>query len=269
MRAKGRHLRDAVRDACLGLPQTEEFLSHGAPNFRIAKGKVFATLTINHHGDGRIALWLASDSATQDHLVRSEPKHFFVPPYLGPRGWVGVRLDRGISWKRIGAIVQAAYMRVAPPRLTAGLGAPRNIEPPNIGLTLEELDPMFSPQAQQLRALLDEICLALPEASRGEQFGYPVWRVGKKTFAQFYESTGRFIASFWVGLDRQPMMTLDPRFHVPPFAGHNGWIALSLTGRRPNKRELGALAEQSYRHFAPRKCLAELEQRQPERRSNR
>ena len=266
MAGKGQHLRAAIAAACLGLPDTEEILSHGAPNFRVIRGKVFASLAVNHHGDGRIALWLACDAATQDHLVRTEPKHFFVPPYLGPRGWIGMRLDRGISWKRVPALVQDAYRKVAPARLSARLGKPAAIGPPTAGLTLAELDPMYSAAARRLHELLDDACLSLPEANKGLQFGFPVWRAGKKTFAQFYHHAGGFVASFWAGIGRQAMMTLDPRFHVPAYAGHNGWIALSLTGGRPNKRELQALAVQSYRHFASRKMLATLDARPPARR---
>lgn len=259
MARKRKHLRDAVSEVCLGLPESEEILSHGAPNFRVIKGKVFASLAVNHHGDERIALWLASDAATQDHLVRSAPKHFFVPPYVGPSGWIGVRLDQGISWQRVAALVQDAYRSVAPARLVTRLGKPAVIEPPTVGLTLAELDPMYSAAARRLSKLLDDVCLSLPEANKSGQFGFPVWRAGKRTFAQFYHQQGAFIASFWVGIDKQPMMTLDPRFHVPPYAGHNGWIALSLAGGRPNKNELRALAEQSYRHFAARKMLAALD----------
>lgn len=266
MAGKRRHLRDVVNEVCLGLPETEEILSHGAPNFRVIKGKVFASLAVNHHGDERIALWLASDAATQDHLVRSEPRQFFVPPYLGPRGWIGVRLDKGISWRRVAALVQDAYRRVAPARLVSRLGKPALIAPPTEGLTLAELDPMYSAAALRLRELLDGVCLSLPEADKGGQFGFPVWRAGKKTFAQFYHHKGSFVASFWVGIDRQAMMTLDPRFHVPPYAGRNGWIALSLDARRPNKNELRELAVQSYRHFASRRMLAALDARLPARR---
>lgn len=263
MAGKGKHLRAAITEVCLGLPDTEEIVSHGAPNFRVIKGKVFASLAVNHHGDGRIALWLAASAARQDQLVRSEPRHFFVPPYLGPRGWIGMRLDTGISWKRVAPLVQDAYCKVAPARLIARLGRPLLIAPPKTGLTLAELDPMFSSAARRLQAVLDEICMAFPDANKSEQFGFPVWRAGKKAFVQFYHANGRFVASFWVGLDQQAMMTLDPRFHVPPYAGHNGWIALSLAGGRPNKNELQALAAQSYRHFASRKMLLTLDTRPP------
>lgn len=255
----GKHLLTAVSEVCLCLPETEEILSHGSPNFRIVKGKVFAILAINHHGDGRVALWLAGKSLTQDLLVRAEPRHFFVPPYLGPRGWLGVRLDRGISWRRVAALVQDAYRAVASPRLSSLLGKPPLIDPPRDGLTLAELDPMFAPRAAVLEKALDAVCLEFPQANKSTQFGFPVWRAGKKTFAQFYHDKQRYVASFWVGRDRQSMMTLDPRFHVPAYAGHNGWIALTLPTGRINPSELRALADTSYRHFAQRKMLAALE----------
>ncbi len=259
----GKHLLSAVSEVCLRLPETEEILSHGSPNFRIVKGKIFAMLTINHHGDGRVALWLASKSATQDLLIRAEPKHFFVPPYMGPRGWLGVRLDNGLSWRRIAALVQDAYRVVATARLVSKLGKPAAIEPPRIGLTLAELDPMHAPRAVHLEKALDGICLQFPQANKSTQFGFPVWCAGKKTFVQFYHDKGRYLASFWVGRDRQPMMTLDPRFHVPAYAGHNGWIALTLPAGKLNAREIHALAESSYRHFALRKMLVELDHSMP------
>lgn len=255
----GASLPATVSKLCLSFPESEEFISHGSPNFRVRKGKVFATFVINHHGDGRIALWLPSIAATQDHLVRSEPKYFFVPPYLGPRGWIGVRLDKRLSWRRVAALVQDAFRRVAPARLGEKLGQPPAVATPDTGLTLAELDPMHSPRAAQLKTILGEICLAFPETSEGEQFGYPVWRAGKKTFAQFYHANGNFIAAFWVGIDKQAMMTLDPRFQVPPFSGANGWIGLTLANSKPNAQELERLADASYRHFAQKKMLQSLQ----------
>src|ERR1700728_3432409 len=100
-----RDISQAVRDACLGPPEAEEFVSHGSPNFRV-RGKTFATYVVNHHGDGRVALWLNAAPGAQESRVRAEPAHFFVPPYVGPRGWLGVILDRGIGWNRIPAMIR-------------------------------------------------------------------------------------------------------------------------------------------------------------------
>ena len=77
-----------------------------------AGAKIFATYAVNHHGDGRIALWLNTPEGMQDAHVHAEPKYFFVPPYVGPSGWLGVRLDAGLAWKRVAPIVRAAYERV-------------------------------------------------------------------------------------------------------------------------------------------------------------
>src|SRR5579871_6656172 len=111
----------AVRQLCLAFPESEELISHGMPNYRVRGKKIFATLAMNHHGDGRIALWLNTPAELQDACVHAEPKHFFVPPYVGPGGWLGVRLDNGLAWKRVAPMVRAAYERVAPAKLASQL----------------------------------------------------------------------------------------------------------------------------------------------------
>jgi len=111
-------ISDAVREVCLSFPDAEEFLSHGSPNFRV-RGKTFASYTINHHGDGRISLWLNSPPGAQEIHTKGEPKHFFVPPYVGPRGWIGMRLDRNPDWKEVATLVTRSYRLIAPKRLVA------------------------------------------------------------------------------------------------------------------------------------------------------
>ncbi|HKE95898.1 MAG TPA: MmcQ/YjbR family DNA-binding protein, partial [Povalibacter sp.] len=93
-RCMAKDINGAVREVCLWLPEAEEFMSHGSPNFRV-RGKTFAAYCVNHHGDGRVALWLNAPEGAQALYTREEPKHFFVPPYVGPRGWLGVNLDKG------------------------------------------------------------------------------------------------------------------------------------------------------------------------------
>ena len=102
-----------VRKVCLALPGAEEKEAWGAPTFRVKK-KMFASYANNHHGDGRIAIWCNATPADQDFLVRTHPKSCFVPPYVGPRGWVGVRVDGKPDWDFVADVVAAAY------RLTAG-----------------------------------------------------------------------------------------------------------------------------------------------------
>src|SRR5258708_847798 len=129
-------LEVAIRRLCLAFPEAEELSSHGMPNFRIGGGKTFATYCVNHHGDGRIALWLAAPDGVQDACVRAEPKQFFVPPYVGSRGWLGVRLDQGIPWKRLAAVVRMAYEHVAPARLQRALTQTPRIPAPKRRITV-------------------------------------------------------------------------------------------------------------------------------------
>ena len=244
---------DAAREVCLSFPEAEETVSHGAVTFKI-RGKVFAYYVVNHHGDGRVALHMTAPPGAQAHLVASAPKHFFVPPYVGPRGWIGVNLDKGISWKRVAALAREAYERVAPRALLDRIGKTIEIAPPKKSLSAVEMDPMQAPAAQKLLKGLRKLCLELPETSESKQFGSPVFLVGKKTFAHAYHRDGRMRFGFWVGVDRQGLLTADPRFEIPPYMGHNGWITLDVT-RRCDWNEVRALALDSYRHFALRRIL--------------
>lgn len=112
------HLARARR-ICLTLPEVEEKEAWGSPTFRV-KGKMFAMYLNNHHGDGRIALWLKAPPGVQEMLVAAEPKKFFIPPYQGPFGWIGVHLDRN-SDAEIEFHVRQAYLMVAPKKLQAPL----------------------------------------------------------------------------------------------------------------------------------------------------
>jgi len=107
----------AVREICLALPETSERLSHGEPTFFVGGKRTFASVWDSHHGDGRYALICAAPAGMQDALVGSDPEHFFVPAYVGHRGWLGVRLDRGFDREEIAGILEDAFAEVAPRRL--------------------------------------------------------------------------------------------------------------------------------------------------------
>lgn len=108
---------ERIRELCLGLPQTTERLSHGAPTFFVRGKRAFLMVLTDHHGDGRFAIWCAAPEGTQELLVESEPARFFRPPYVGHRGWLGVRLDRGLDWDELAGIAEDAYAEVAPAKL--------------------------------------------------------------------------------------------------------------------------------------------------------
>jgi hypothetical protein len=111
-----------LRDVCLALPETSERLSHGAPTFFVREKRSFLMVLTNHHGDGRFASWCAAPEGMQAMLVEADPERFFVPPYVGHRGWLGVRLDRGLDWNEVAGVAEDAYAEVAPARLVEAAG---------------------------------------------------------------------------------------------------------------------------------------------------
>lgn len=102
-----------VRSICARLPDVEERPSHGAPTFFVKGKKSFVMFHDDHHGDGRLAIWCRAADGVQAQLVDEEPDRFFVPPYVGPSGWVGVRLDRDVDWEEVAAIVGDAFTAAA------------------------------------------------------------------------------------------------------------------------------------------------------------
>jgi hypothetical protein len=110
-----------LRAICLSLPEVSEKEAWGTPTFRV-RGKMFAMYVDDHHGDGRRALWCKAPLGIQEMLVDADARRFFVPPYVGPKGWIGVRLDlAGTDWSEISDIVRDGYRAVAPARLVADL----------------------------------------------------------------------------------------------------------------------------------------------------
>ena len=107
----------AVRQFAMALPEVTERLSHGSPTFFIRGKKTFVTFVDDHHGDGIIGIWCAAPPGAQAQLVEHEPDRFFSPPYVGGRGWLGVRLDRSFDRVELAAIITDAYVCVAPKTL--------------------------------------------------------------------------------------------------------------------------------------------------------
>jgi predicted DNA-binding protein (MmcQ/YjbR family) len=110
-----------VRSICLSLPEAEEKLAWNAPTFRVY-GRQFAMFLNNHHCDGKIALWCAAPPGAQQDLVAADPKHFYVPPYVGVSGWLGMRLDTKLRKGAIAAIIEQAYRTIAAKRKTPKRG---------------------------------------------------------------------------------------------------------------------------------------------------
>jgi putative ABC transport system ATP-binding protein len=100
--------RQRIRELCLALPDVTERLSHGEPTWFWKGKKTFVTYA-DHHHDDREAFWCAAPEGTQAELVASDPKRFFVPPYVGGRGWVGMWVDVAVEWDEVGELVAEAY----------------------------------------------------------------------------------------------------------------------------------------------------------------
>jgi len=252
-----RTIERAVRELCIAFPEAEEFESHGSPNFRARKGKVFAVWALNHHGDGHVGLWLATPALEQSRLLASS-KHLFKPPYVGPSGWIGIELNKGVSWKRVVELVTMAYANVSPPKLVAQVKKPPVVAAPTVKMKPEEIDRLQAPRAKRALAKIRKIVAKLPETSEGVQFGGASWLVGKKTFATLHDYGKGLAAYFWVGIERQGPLAMDPRISIPPYQGHNGWVALDMD-QGASERELADFLIDSWRHFASRRASGALD----------
>ena len=116
-KAKRKAVLERVRGICLALPETSERLSHGAPSFFVREKKCFLMVLDDHHGDGIFGIWCAAPPGNQELLIGANPERFFRPPYVGHRGWLGVRLNDGVDWDELEGVVEDAFAAVAPKSL--------------------------------------------------------------------------------------------------------------------------------------------------------
>jgi hypothetical protein len=121
----GDDLLAGLRAACLALPEVTERLSHGSPAWFVRGKRGFVNFVDHHHGDPHVAFWAAAPPGVQAEVVAAEPGRFFVPPYVGHRGWIGMRLDGtgedAVDWDEVREVVADAWRHVAPKRLAAQL----------------------------------------------------------------------------------------------------------------------------------------------------
>jgi predicted DNA-binding protein (MmcQ/YjbR family) len=107
-----RAILDRIRTICLAFPGTSERASHGETAFFFREKRSFANTDTYHHGSEHYGLWVAAPLGAQDMLVRSDAEHFFVPPYVGHRGWVGITLDNDPDWDEVVRVIADAYAQV-------------------------------------------------------------------------------------------------------------------------------------------------------------
>lgn len=107
---------ERLRSICLALPEAVEKETFGVPTWRVRE-KIFAMM-----GHGRPALWCKAPKGSQMVLVGADPKRFFAPPYVGPKGWIGMVLDETVDWDEVASLVRRSYGMTAPKRLAAQVG---------------------------------------------------------------------------------------------------------------------------------------------------
>lgn len=112
-----------VRAIALSLPHATERMSHGSASFFIGEKPTFVSFVDDHHGDGIVGIWCAAPPGEQQARVDEDPDRFFRPPYVGGRGWLGVRLDRVVADDELIEIITDAWRTVAPKRLLATFDA--------------------------------------------------------------------------------------------------------------------------------------------------
>jgi hypothetical protein len=124
----GPELLHRVRQICLALPETTEAGGVGNPSWRV-RDKIFAMRHDSHAG--RWGIWCKAQHDAQSSLVGADPVRFFVPPYVGVHGWVGISLEAEQDWDLVAELIQQAYRMTAPKRLLRLLDArePEGVEP--------------------------------------------------------------------------------------------------------------------------------------------
>jgi hypothetical protein len=111
--------RARVAETCLALPEAiEETMNQHAAY--LVRNKKFAYYLDDHHGDGRLAVNCRAEPGENEALVAEDPVRFYIPPYVGPRGWVGLYVDLDdVDWDEVAELVADSYRLVAPKRLSA------------------------------------------------------------------------------------------------------------------------------------------------------
>ena len=114
-----KNITEHLRAICLALPEATEKEAWGDPTFRV-RDKIFA---MEKRGDGRISVWLKAPHGFQEVMIAANPESCFAPPYVGRKGWIGIRLDRRPDWDEVGRMIERSYRLVAPKRLVSRLEA--------------------------------------------------------------------------------------------------------------------------------------------------
>src|SRR5437868_2467734 len=226
---------DRVIKLCMALPEAvcERFGSHAT--FRVRK-KPFAYFLDDHHGDGIVAISCRAAPGVNNLLIADDPKRFYLPSYVGPRGWVALRLDLGpIDWAEVDELIRASYVIAAPTRLAANMLA-GDVSRPESDLSQPAEDPVPNQRKRNEKQIerVRRICLALPETTEKLSHGEPTFFAGKKVFAMFsnnHHNDGHVAVVAPAPPGVQAMLVEDSpdKFYKPPYVGGRGWVGMELS----------------------------------------
>jgi hypothetical protein len=243
-------LLERVRHVCFDFAGTEEKLSHGSPFFNV-RGKGYLIFAGRRYGDGSVTVWCKSTADAQQRLVAREPDLYFVPPYMGVKGWVGVRLDRPRSdFDALAILVEEAWSTVVPKKLVG-------TEPkkPAKNVVYPKTDPDVVKDAF---TRLSKLCDALPETvvEGGSQIS--TFRVGKRPYAYFYDNVhrdGMVSVCFRVAPEEMKELIADApkRYYPVPYMGPRGWVAMRVDVGKVSWKEVARRVTASYESVAPAK----------------
>ena len=254
---------ERVRTICLGFPGTGEKLSHGTPSFHVG-GRMFLMFVDDHHGDGRLAVWCKSTLDEQKRLVAGNPERFFVPPYVGVKGWVGVSVDpRHADFIELAMLVEEGWRSIAPRRVASGATASSASRSPRPAR-------LRTDERVAHRALdrMTELGSALPGTECEREGKHATFRVRGKVFAYFLDNhhgDGRIAAC--VRGDREEHALLvekDPkRFFLPAYIGPRGYLGVRLddAGEAQWKEVARRMAAAHASVASPKKAVASRRRR--------
>jgi hypothetical protein len=245
---------ERVREIALRFPAADEKLSHGSPSFHV-RGKMFLMFVGEAYGRG-LAVWCKATPEEQRARVAADPARFFVPPYVGVKGWIGVDVDpKTADWIDLSILVEDGWRSVAPARVLRGEATPER--PRTAPITRVTTDPAVASHALDR---LKKLCLALREAECEPESRHATFRVRKKVFAYFLDNHhGDGVIAVCVRGDKRQnarAIAADPkRFYHPQYIGPRGYLGIRLDAKRVDWKDVAKRVDASYRSVAPKRLL--------------
>lgn len=239
---------ERLRALCYALPAVEEKLSHGSPSFFV-RGKMFCSFANDAYGEG-LAAWCKASPERQQALVAEDPARYFVPPYVGVKGWVGVRIDAArADWDALALILEEGFTQVAPKSVWDS-----PVLPPPPAKPLPTTDPEL---ARAALSRLEALSAELSGSSCEREGKHATFRVNKKPFAYFLDNHhGDGIIAVSVRApdgENEALIAEHPeRFFMPAYIGVRGWVGVRLDQKKVDWKDVAARLARSHAQVAPK-----------------